>query len=92
MIVLHFGKVNCIAQMKSPFLLIVVVFDRFINEVLLLCHLADKCHSVSENHCELLRIVLLQENNFIFDIFLICRASFQPHVNSQNVQMCSVTV
>lgn len=77
----------------NTLLLIFVVFDRFINQVLLLCCFADKCHSVCENGWDLLKIVLLQEiHTAFFDIFLICRASLQPHVNSQNVQMCSVTV
>ena len=51
--------------MKSPFLLIVVVFDRFINKVLLLCHLADKCHSVCENRWELYTMPGLG-TNFLF--------------------------
>ena len=51
---------------KSPFLLIFVVFDRFINQVLLLCCFADKCHSVCENGWDLLKIVLLQEIHCFF--------------------------
>lgn len=81
---------------KSPFLLIFVVFDRFILKVLLLCHLIfiwqTNAIVVCENRWELLKIILLRENYCIFGIFLICRTSLQPHVNSQNVQMCSVTV
>lgn len=50
----------------NTLLLIFVVFDRFINQVLLLCCFADKCHSVCENGWDLLKIVLLQEIHCFF--------------------------
>lgn len=78
----------------NTLLLIFVVFDRFINQVLLLCCFADKCHSVCENGWDLLKIVLLQEIHCFFWHFSYLQ-SVSPatcqFTKCTNVQCHSVT-
>ena len=68
-----------------------MVFDRFINQVLLLCCVADKCHSVCENGWDLLKIVLLQEIHCFFLTFFLSAERLSSHMSIHKMYKCAVS-